>query len=257
VRLGSSGADLVIRDGVDERLSALTAEDLATGTAFYTPRGGDIVFILRAKAAGRPGIEERIRVIGAIVPAVSNHAPQGTLRVPTAPVLQSPVQQPPERRAFVPPSRTESPKPATLPAPPVLGVGTPVNGPNIPSSTLAPAPPPPAAPHNAAPTPSPAASRPSTTPISAPIAEPPAVTHQTAVVWPRFAPRTGTFEVKLRVEVDANGDVTKLTALNRSTENVMFVQSALESVRSWKFRPAFSNGHSVRGEVELTVHFHQ
>jgi protein TonB len=262
-RLAQNGADLVIRDAGSERQTALTGEDLATGTLFYTPRSSDIVFILRAKTAGRADVEERIRVIGSLPPS-SEKAEQGTLRLrPVAPPIQlsEPKAPAPDRRAFVPPpAQPEKPAaaaPISLPAPPQLAKSDPAARPSIVAAPIvSPAPPPTAAPAGS-PIASPGASSPAKQTADETVALPPVAIHQEQPHWPRFAPHTGVHDVEIRVEVDAAGNVVRATPVQRSTANALFVDSAIQAVRFWKFRPALSGGHAVPGEVVLTFRFKQ
>jgi len=261
-RLAQNGAELVIRDAGSERETALTGEDLASGTLFYTPRSSDIVFILRAKTAGRADVEERIRVIGA-VPPPSPKVEQGTLRLrPVAPPIElsEPKRPVPDRRAFIPPpappEKPANTAPLSLPAPPQLTKTDASERPSfVAAPIVSPAPPP-----TAAPAASPSAAGPSTTPkeaVAETVAVPPVAIHQEQPHWPRFAPHTGEYQVELRVQVDTNGNVARATPVQRTTANAPFVQSAVQAVRFWKLRPALSAGHAVPGEVVLTFHFKQ
>jgi protein TonB len=261
-RLAQNGADLVIRDAGNERQTALTGEDLATGTLFYTPRSSDIVFILRAKAAGRPDVEERIRVIGSLPPP-SQKMEQGTLRLrPVAPPIQLSEAKPPapDHRAFVPPQaqpdKPAASNPISLPAPPQLAKTEPSERPPILSAPIAsPAPPPIAAPAGS-PSAAPASSAPKQA-VGETVGVPPVAIHQEQPHWPRFAPHTGLFEVEIRVQVDAAGEVVRATPVQRSTATAPFVDSAIQAVRFWKFRPAQAGGHAVPGEVVLSFRFKQ
>ena len=62
-------------------------------------------------------------------------------------------------------------------------------------------------------------------------------------------------EVRLRVEVDARGKVSKVTALNKTATNARFVDSAVAAARFWQFEAARENGRAVPGEAVLTFRF--
>lgn len=60
--------------------------------------------------------------------------------------------------------------------------------------------------------------------------------------------------VMLSVEVNSDGEV-KALSLKKSSGHVLLDESAMKSVRSWKFLPASSGGVQVESKVEVPVRF--
>lgn len=75
--------------------------------------------------------------------------------------------------------------------------------------------------------------------------------------YPRQALRSGVEgSVSVRIEVDAAGNATDVTVVERTGERSRDLDRAVtDAVRKWKFQPALKDGKAVAGAVVLPVEF--
>ena len=94
--------------------------------------------------------------------------------------------------------------------------------------------------------------------VAAPIASgeiPPQILERSQPIYPADALRDqeqGT--VRLRVEIDAQGSVQSVQVLDSSHSRALD-RAAMESVRTWKFRPAIQGGQPVASTIDVPVDF--
>ncbi|MBZ5728091.1 MAG: TonB family protein [Acidobacteriia bacterium] len=252
----------------------LTAQDLAGGTVLSSAHGSDILFVLRIDAPGKSALEERVRVLDPNAMAQEKASPVGTApaqprAAPPRTAVRSQELTVKEREAPVPTvAASEIP-----PAPPVTRELPPASS-NAPAIDLpaplapqsraaaAPAPEVPAPavrqPSNAAPPlerarPTPASPAPV---VASPASyQPPRPLRQVNATKPPLASLSSPIEIKVRVEVDARGKVTKAVAVNRSATNSRFADSAVVAARFWQFEPARENGRAIAGEATVSFRF--
>ncbi len=261
-RLNAVGAMLTIRDGGNDRLQFLSAQDLAAGSIFYVPRTSDLTFNLKVVPAGGPDVEEQIRVLG----SAPDNAPQLAESVPPRRIgdaaresaaVTSGAEPRNAPRQFQPPARKSSPPApvaeislpeARLPAAPAV---------RLPQQAAVAPPPPRPMPELPKPDP-PSPQQIATPPRSAPapiIRTEPAPLHTIAASWPRNTARTAPMEVRIRVRIDPQGRVINATPMQRNVANFPFVDSALSAARLWTFTPASESGKPVPSETILTFKF--
>ena len=58
--------------------------------------------------------------------------------------------------------------------------------------------------------------------------------------------------VLLQAEISKNGDIQNLRVISG---HPMLIQSALEAVKQWKYKPYYLNGEPVEGETQIQVNF--
>jgi len=75
--------------------------------------------------------------------------------------------------------------------------------------------------------------------------------------YPAQALRSGVEgSVSVRIEVDANGNATDVTVVERTGERSRDLDRAvISAVRNWRFEPAMKDGKAVAGAVVLPVEF--
>lgn len=75
--------------------------------------------------------------------------------------------------------------------------------------------------------------------------------------YPPQALRSGVEgSVSVRIEVDANGNATDVTVVERTGERSRDLDRAvISAVRNWRFEPAMKDGKAVAGAVVLPVQF--
>ncbi len=277
--LHPSGAMLSIRDGDNEQQVPLTEADLATGTVFYTPKNGSLVFGLILVTPGGVPVEEHVRVLQAEAAAPRPPATaEPRVRIEHEVRILRPFVAP--VKAAEAPGRSKS-VPAELAPPPALrAAGTtptwtlpvPMQSPSAPAPTpSAPAP----TPSVAAPTPNaPAPAREATAAI--PLARPPAPAtpapatppqplrnvylppkpiRQMPAVLPANISLPTAQKVQVRVEIDARGRVTRVNPVERNAAKFPLVDAAAQAARYWLFEPAQENGHPVASEMLLNFQF--
>jgi outer membrane biosynthesis protein TonB len=61
--------------------------------------------------------------------------------------------------------------------------------------------------------------------------------------------------VRIRVQIDAQGAVTKVTPIAPNAINFRMVDAAAAAARFWVFEPAKTEGHPVPSEMILEFHF--
>ena len=245
--LNPTGAVLSIRDNGKEQQVGLTPSDLTSGTIMYTPQSGDLLFSLNIVLPGNQLAEEHVRVLGGPPPA----------QPPSASDLAEPVkiqvnQEVRTLRRFMPPAnRTDNSAPAgnsaaDMPPPPSISPS---------GSSLASNSPIFAAPTAAAPAPQSAGAATALTAPGPSIAGPKALRR----VSPTFngpIPAGSGSDVQVRVQIDAQGVVTKVTPVTPGTNaNFRLVQAASAAAKSWVFEPAKSDGRPVPSEMVLEFHF--
>jgi len=254
------GAVLAIKDGTRKKQLNLTPADLSSGTIFYTPRGGDLVFSLQLERGDGAPIEEHIRVLdgqsGQIAaerspqplpnPAVqakassgSSTAPAKTPRSTSSVVDRTPVNRPLLARAEtaaapaitrdVPPDPSEAQRSPTGDA---RGATS-----STPSSPARPAVP----------------SAEVATPVKPNYIGPKPV-QQAPPARPANVNSKGV-RIQVHVEIDAQGNVTKATAIGVTAANSALVPVTERAARSWRFEPAKMDGRPVPSEMDFLFRF--
>ena len=273
-------AVLYIRDGVVDRSYDVDVTQLQTGTVFYTPLSGDVQFRLEVYGAGELPAIASARVLSAAlppplaVPAQPSGRPMAPASAAPLPAIEraktaaSAARREEESRAaaelqprtlYYAYPRAAEPRPETVDAPPVLGAARPVTeGPAavMPRGVRVDAPPPPA------PAPAPAPAKPAALP-----ATPPARVSDYAgpVVTRRVSPSVpanvramlrSESRVEVKVAIDETGKVVRAEAVNRTGEMASYLsQTAVNTARMWRFRPARNNGKPVPSEMVLNFRF--
>jgi hypothetical protein len=253
-----TGAVLAIRDGGKEQQIGLTLSDLSSGTILYRPQTGDLLFSLNIVMPGSQLTEEHVRVLEA--PRVTKAPSEPSVKI----VVRDEVRT---LRPFNPATKGPDDSSAgkssvpEMPPPPFLATAA-----NPPLSSAIPTSPPPIEgasgprgnreiPVNTVPVvPSPAP------PLSAPGAPAPVTVGPKVVsrVSPTFSgpiPSGATPEVRIRVQIDAQGAVTKVTPIAPNAINFRMVDAAAAAARFWVFEPAKTEGHPVPSEMILEFHF--
>ena len=269
--LHASGAVLSIRDGANEQRVSLTEADLSTGTVFYTPQTGSLLFSLMLLTPGSSPVEEHVRVLEAVRPATKpaepavqiqfDHQKLRTLR-PFSDTSR-PAGQPSDRKTAA----------LEIAAPPVLPAAS---GAALNASIQLPMQVPAAPPiREAAPVSAPLPQAPAPVPVSSPIPQTPAVAaaqtpepvpantsyvgpkpiRQMSVSLPPNSPGNTSMTVQLRVEIDAGGKVSRVTPTGRNAGNFKLMDAAIRAAKFWVFEPARENGHAVPSEIVLNFHF--
>jgi TonB family protein len=279
--LHANGAVLSIRDGANEQRVSLTEADLSTGTVFYTPQTGSLLFSLILLTPGSLPVEEHVRVLEAVRASTK----------PAEPTVQIQLDHQ-KLRTLRPFSDTSQPvgrKTAALEiaAPPVLPAA---NGAALNASIQLPMQVPAAPPsREAAVVSTPLPQTPAPVPVSAPIPQTPAAAttapplpqtpvgaaaqtlqpvpakqpgyiapkpiRQMSAMLPADAHATTSMTVQLRVEIDASGKVGKVTPTGRNATNFKLMDAAIRAAKFWVFEPAQENGHAVPSEIVLNFHF--
>lgn len=73
--------------------------------------------------------------------------------------------------------------------------------------------------------------------------------------YPSDALRNGeSGTVRVRIEVDANGEPTAVSVVERSGSRSLD-RAAVQAAKRWRFRPAQQNGRAVAGAVEMPIAF--
>jgi hypothetical protein len=282
--LHASGAVLSIRDGANEQRVSLTEADLSTGTVFYTPQTGSLLFSLILLTPGSLPVEEHVRVLEAVRPSTKPAEPTVQIQLDNQkPRTLRPFSvtsradgQPSERKAAV----------VEMAAPPALPMAS---GAALSASIQLPMQIPAAPPdRDAAPVSVPLPQTPAPVPVSSPIAQPPAVApastplpqgpavaiartpetvaaktdyvppkaiRQMPAALPAGAPVTGSMTVQLHLEIDASGKVGKVTPTGRNAGNFKLMDAAIRAAKFWVFEPARENGHAVPSEIVLNFRF--
>jgi len=245
--LNPTGAVLSIRDNGKEQQVGLTPSDLTSGTIMYTPQSGDLLFSLNIVMPGNQLAEEHVRVLGGPPSA----------QPPSAADLAEPVkirvnQEVRTLRTFTPPAnRTDNSAPARnnaadIPPPPSIN---PSGGSSLASNS-----PIFAAPTGAAPAPPSAAA--STPPSAGPSSAGPKALRRVSPTFNGPIPAGSGSDIQVRVQIDAQGAVTKVTPVTpSSSSNFRLVQAASAAAKSWVFEPAKSDGRAVPSEMVLEFHF--
>ena len=252
--LNPTGAVLDIHDGGKDQQVGLTPSDLSSGTILYTPQTGDLLFSLNIVLPGSQLAEEHVRVL---------EAPHGT-EAPSAQDLADPVKivvhdKVRTLRPFNPSangSAGATPRKSAaveMPAPPsfTAPASSPLSS-SIPFSQAPSAP----APITAVPSQRDNREVPTgAAPLVPSVAIGPKVLRR---VNPTFTgqipPGSGT-GVQVRVEIDAQGAVTKVTPMSLNAVNFRLVDAAIRAARFWVFEPAKSDGHAVPSEMILDFQF--
>ncbi|PWU02537.1 MAG: hypothetical protein C5B51_20570 [Terriglobia bacterium] len=269
--LRPSGAVLSIRDGAGEQQVSLTDADLSTGTVFYTPKTGSLLFSLIVLIPGSTAVEEHVRVLEAARPSTPPAEP--TVRI------ESGDHKIRTLRPFVDTSRSAAPVTAKtegavdVAPPPALGnSGNAVAAVPLPLTMQAPAAP--ASPREPAPVATPAPRTPvAATPVPLPESLPPppasAATppdtkpsyigpkalRQRPPSLPGNVPVRGSQTIQLKVEIGADGKVTRVTPMGRNAGNFQLVDAAIRAAKFWAFEPAQDHGRPVPSEMILNFQF--
>ena len=283
--LNPTGAVLAIRDGGKEQQVGLTPSDLSSGTILYTPQTSDLLFSLNIVMPGSQVAEEHIRVLEAPRAEAAGGFPGGggfpagggrgqepgsgmTGVTPSEPRVKIVVRdQVRTLRPFTPatngPGDSSSAKSALaeMPPPPTLPAST-----NSPLSSALPIAPTPMA---AAPAPRdnrqipvntvpvvPAPLRPLSTPgAPAPVTVGPKVVRRISPSFNGPLPSGASAEVQIRVQIDAQGAVAKVTPIAPNAYNYRLVEAAARAAKFWVFEPAKTDGNPVPSEMILDFHF--
>jgi hypothetical protein len=185
-----------------------------------------------ARPQGLPSERNSVAVAVALPPALP--ASEGTAL--SAPIPLLPMQVP-----AAPQSAREA-APA-VPVPQTPGP-TPTAAPLLQTAAAAPV----APPASAVRTPEPVVAKPS-------YVGPKAIRQMPASPLPASMPAGGSVSVQLRVEIAANGKVSKVTPTERHAANFKLVDAAIRAAQFWVFEPAQENGHPVPSEMLLNFHF--
>ncbi|HEV3330008.1 MAG TPA: energy transducer TonB [Bryobacteraceae bacterium] len=260
--LNPTGGVLVIRDGGNkEQQLGLTAADLSSGTFFYTPQTNDLLFSLNIVMPGNQVAEEHVRVLQG--PPGTEPLPVAGSAEPVKVVIRDRVRT---LRPFTPApngtldSSSSKNAAADIPPPPSLAAsaGSPANS-TIPIISAPMAGVPVLRENRAvsasAVTPSPLSAL-STPAAPAPVTEGPKALRQVSpkVIGP-IQSGAGS-QVQVRVQIDAEGKVTKVTPITSGAfVDFRLTQAATTAAKSWVFEPARTNGHPVPSEMILDFHF--
>lgn len=257
-KLMPAGAALLVRAGGDEQRVPLTAGDLAAGTVLTPTQGSDILFTLSVEPSGGGEVQEQIRVLDPnaglpappqVRPATPARTPlPAAKRIPPAGVAGPAADRAAPARRQVSTVHAATPQAIELPEPQQPQRGTP----DVTALKTELARVPQDAPR--APAPAPVAPPPATS-AAQPVYQPPKAIRKVVARKPPMATISRPVEVRLRVEVDARGKVSKVTALNKTATNARFVDSAVAAARFWQFEAARENGRAVPGEAVLTFRF--
>jgi len=253
-------AVLSIQDGAVQQEVPFTASDLSSGTAFYTPQGGDLNFGLRVDRGGS-FVEEHVRVLGAPgaaqkpIPAAS--VPNiAAAAAPPAPAKPKPISVPratpstPERevKSLPAPVLPQTAMAIPIPVPPVIDPPRVVVPPPAPRTQPATQPLKQAAGPTSKRVPSRATAR-----ASAPAKSNYVGPRPIQKVSPQM-PANSSYvsQVQVLVDIDVRGKVTKVTPLARNARNAPVMAVAVRAASSWLFEPAQLNGHAVPSKLTLT-----
>jgi outer membrane biosynthesis protein TonB len=232
--LHPTAAVLSILDGGQERRIPLSAPDLATGVAFYSSRTGDLLFSLKVDVPGAEPVEEHVRVVQADRIAIE---PTEAQAQKTADEVVTRSIRPFDRAATVPKPAREENHPAEMPAPPPLSA--------LSASTLSPSIVPSL--QAAIPLPAPLAS------VQAANYSPPQAILQVKPILNKL-PGNGSV-VRVMVDVDETGKVTRVTPTGLTPANFAFVAAATQAAKDWRFRPAIQDGRPVASQMSLAFKF--
>lgn len=253
IRIATAG-NLSITDGDAKREIALEADQLRTGSVFYSPTAEQIQMRLTVVQPGGQAYSESVLVLlprtGA--PRVTRVAPVTESR----PVRPEQVSQPrPSTKPFTPPPRPQSTTPTALDGPPALA-SEPSTAPAVIGSLLSPTDIPVSRPSSPAPVSRPSSPAPAG---AAPLPKISAYSPPVALVTVA-PPVNGTMKellsrpitVSVTVSIDETGKVVKAEASAPGVHR-MLVDAAIAAARKWKFRPAGRGGVPIPSE--FTVNF--
>jgi hypothetical protein len=256
---------LSIRDGENEQQVALSQGDLSTGTVFYTPKTGTLLFSLTILTSGSPPVEEHVRVVEALRAAATPAEPDVRIEGDDHKVRTLRPFRDTSKPAQPFPS---NPIPADVAPPPALAAGGTASGVAIPLPMQTPAPPveapPAAAPAPRTPVPAAVAPIPQTlqSPVTTRSLAPPKIEYmgpkpirQMAASLPATVSVSMPQTVQVRVTIDPSGKVVKTTPIGRTPTNFPLIDAALRAARYWVFEPARENGHPVTSEMVLKFEF--
>ncbi len=278
---------VLIRENNTSRNIPLTADQLRSGSIFYTPKSDEVEIQLNVVSGEKvakesitailpqPGTHQVVSSVQAFsVPRPASGAPKASSRD----TRQAPAPEPaeaqdaevapaaPQPRAFsLPPApaaraaqapRLSEPPPAVAlnsgPATPSL-LGAPLAAPTrpvIPSS---------AQPGQTGPAPANASSAEpvKSSTAAAPMPRAPVPVHQ---VVPRFPTQLRSVIVKpemveVKIAIDTAGKVSKAEIQSGTGVNPLLAQSALDAARGWTFEPAMINNTAVTSEMILKFNF--
>jgi hypothetical protein len=258
--LNPSSASLSIRDGANQQEIPLTTAELGAGMVFYTPQSGDLVFGLKLLLPEAPPEEEKVRVLQAIRPSQTPAEPSVQImasdhRIRTVRPFRPPpqVRQQPQLDLVEPPVLVAENKIPAAPAIPVLAAPAapiPAVRTNVPYA------------HSAVPqnlsiappaSPAPAEATPDSTVAASYV--PPKATRKIAAKLPPDVVVGNPVVIQVKVEINAEGKVTKATPLKVNAMNYALVNPAVRAAESWDFAPALENGQPVASETIVVFQF--
>jgi hypothetical protein len=261
-----SGAVLAIKDGNRKQQLNLVPADLSSGTILYTPRGGDLVFSLQVERGSAAPIEEHIRVLDS--QSVQKPPERGQQTLPNNTAVQAkasprgstaPTKLPPSATSATDGERRLTPIPGTNPARAETTAAS--------ASTRDVPPGPAETPQSPALDPRSATGLPPSS-LTVPATQPSAVVPTTVKpayigpkpvqqVPPQRPPDVNSSGVRIQVhvEIDAQGNVTRATAIGVTAANSPLVSVTERAARSWQFEPARMDGRPVPSEIDILFRF--
>ena len=261
-----SGAVLAIKDGSRKQQLNLAPADLSSGTILYTPRGGDLVFSLQVERGSGMPIEEHIRVLDS--ESVQKPAARGQQTLPNNTAVQAKASP---RGSTVPPKLPRSATSVTdgeTRLNSILGT-TPTRA----ETTAAPAstrdvPPGPAETPQSPPVDARSATGLTPSSLAVPATQPSAAVptpgkpiyigpKPVQQVPPQRPPDVNSSGVRIQVhvQIDAQGNVTRATAIGVTAANFPLVSVSERAARSWQFEPARMDGRPVPSEMDILFRF--
>lgn len=205
--------------------------------------------LLRLNPSGT-GALVAVTMHGLALAALLSYAPARSALLQAAPIMVDWIAAPRIEPRVEPPARLPKPKPVTRTPPPVKPLPILAAAPEAPAPIVAPAPPPPP------PAPEPVA----VAPAPAPIAVTPPIFNANYLdnptpVYPALSRRLGEQgRVVLRVLVNPGGTAQEVQ-IRTSSGSARLDDTALETVRRWKFIPAKQGPEPVSAWVLIPISF--